>query len=392
MSPKSESPVPSHLAYYKEHGISPVKYDTSDIGAHFDRRESLYRELGLPPIAFKGCDVLEVAPGSGQNSLYVASMMPKLYDLVEPNPAAISDITALYAGFTLPHTEPNLHISKLEDFSPTRRYDVIMCENWLSSLSHERPLIRNLADLLTPGGVLVLTFMPLAGFFPNIIRKLFALRLIEPGMTFAEQTSFLAEIFGPHLNTIHSMTRSHQHWVQDCMLNPHFLTVVLSLDVVLEEIGATNEILGSAPHFASDWRWFKSLVGEDRQFNEHFLRSYSENLHNFVDYRREFAPRTASENAALDAACNSLYSASLTWQTAHGAGSFDNDSFSRITEALDILAVELGNIDPEFRRAIKEARDVWVEPVLDPERVKGMEHFGGLFGRETVYLSSTRKR
>ncbi|MGA9298697.1 MAG: hypothetical protein WBW45_00465, partial [Bradyrhizobium sp.] len=69
----SDAPHPEsngHLGYYIEHGISPVTYRTDDIGAHFDRRDSLYRSLGLPSIAFKSADVLEVAPGSGQNSLY----------------------------------------------------------------------------------------------------------------------------------------------------------------------------------------------------------------------------------------------------------------------------------------------------------------------------------
>src|SRR3954447_21065366 len=102
-----------HLAYYKEHGISPVPYDTSDLQAHLDRRDSLYRGLGLPGVAFKGCDVLEVAPGSGQNGLYVAAALPARYEMMEPSPTAVRGIEALFATFARPHTTPVLHPMRL---------------------------------------------------------------------------------------------------------------------------------------------------------------------------------------------------------------------------------------------------------------------------------------
>ena len=38
---------PGHLDYYTRHGINPVRYDTSDLGRHLERRASLYRTLGL---------------------------------------------------------------------------------------------------------------------------------------------------------------------------------------------------------------------------------------------------------------------------------------------------------------------------------------------------------
>lgn len=57
------------LEYYGEHEISPVRQDLSDINLHFAKREKLYRQLGLPGIAFEGKKILEVGPGSGYNTL-----------------------------------------------------------------------------------------------------------------------------------------------------------------------------------------------------------------------------------------------------------------------------------------------------------------------------------
>ncbi|SVE28106.1 uncharacterized protein METZ01_LOCUS480960, partial [marine metagenome] len=75
-----------HLDYYLEKNISPVEQDISDFGRHLDRREALYRSLGIYSNAIKGKRVLEVGPGSGQNSLHLAHSMPEELVLVEPNP------------------------------------------------------------------------------------------------------------------------------------------------------------------------------------------------------------------------------------------------------------------------------------------------------------------
>jgi len=149
-----------HLAYYLDKGISPVRYDNSELGAHLRIRDSLYRALGLPAVAFKSSRVLEIAPGSGRNSLYIATSMPAAYDLVEPNPVGIADIRALYGTLDLPHTAPTLHEMRFQDFAATQGYDIVICENWLGGLAHERALISKLAGLVAPGGVLVLTMVP----------------------------------------------------------------------------------------------------------------------------------------------------------------------------------------------------------------------------------------
>src|SRR5205085_1442106 len=117
---------------------------------------------------------------------------------------------------------------------------------------------------------------------------------------------------GPHLRTIKNMTRSHHDWVMDCMLNPHYFNVILPLDAVIAEIGSRVEVLSTVPRFCTDWRWFKSLVASERRFNGLFQASYISNLHNFIDYRREFTARAAHANEGLNAICRDFRSAALS--------------------------------------------------------------------------------
>lgn len=380
-----------HLSYYKKFGLSPVRYDLGDLQAHFDRRRSLYRSVGLPPVAFKGVRVLEVAAGSGQNSLYVAICRPAEFELVEPNPVGIADIAAAYAGLELPHTAPRIHEVMFQDFQAERPYDIVICENWLGMLPNDRALIRKLATLVAAGGTLVMTIITMSGFIPNVLRKILADLLVQTDMPFEQRSDLLVAAFSPHLSTIKAMTRSHKDWVHDCMLNPHFLNVVLPLDTVLAEIGEELELLSSSPNFHTDWRWFKSLHGDSRGFNESFRRSYLENVHNFIDYERCWAPRGAAQNAPLDAACTAIHAEALEVEAGLAHATMDRaTACRRMVDSVTSALPEFRAVDIRLAEAFDEVRHVLLKPEITVADVASMKPFARLFGRETVYLSLTR--
>src|SRR5689334_8127343 len=106
----------NHLEFYRQHQIAPVSYDLKDMNAHLERRSSLYLMLGLPPLAFRTAKVLEVAAGTGSNSLYPAHLLPAKLVLLEPNPTGIEHINAVYSSFQKPHTSPEIIAGKLEDY------------------------------------------------------------------------------------------------------------------------------------------------------------------------------------------------------------------------------------------------------------------------------------
>lgn len=394
MTRKLGTPGGGHLGYYKRYGISPVRYDIGDIAMHFDRRDSLYRSLGLPAVAFKGSRVLEVAPGSGENSLYVAACHPASFDLVEANPVAVRDLHALYRRFEPPHTHPKIHAMRFEQFESKPIFDIAICENWLGSLPYEVALVKKLASLVAPGGALAMTITPTSGFFPNIMRKLLANRVTDSTLSYEEKTRFLIGVFGSHLQTMSGMTRTASDWIQDCMLNPHYFHIVISLDTVVEAIGGEMEILSSFPRFTSDWRWFKSLTGTNRQFNGNALTAYHENMHNFLDYRKTWPSRSAAVNAPLTEAFNAVHQAAIRWETA--AERADTaaiaDLNNEIGELLSRIRTGVAEIDSEVVPALDELKAVWSHPALDGDMIRNMQSFAALFGRETVYVSFTRPR
>jgi SAM-dependent methyltransferase len=391
---KSAGSEGGHLDYYKTHGISPVRYAMDDLSQHLQLRDSLYRSIGLPQVAFRNSDVLEIAPGSGQNSLYLAMSRPRSLTLVEPNPAGLRDIQILYDGLREPHTPPTLVPARLQEFNPERQYDIVLCENWLGALPEELGLLRKLATLVSPGGVLVLTIVPLAGFFPNVMRKLLALRVVPSDLDFETRTNALVDIFGPHLATIPNMTRSHRDWVHDCMVNPHYLNVGLPFEAVLDTIAAEMTVLGTYPRIVTDWRWFKALKGEERRFNERMIEAVAANIPSLMDYRRSFPPAEPGANADLDSHFTTIHRLALGWQDAFEAGKTSAlaDLTGEIAHALHRLSARLLDIDSDLAAAVRELEELWLRDRPTAQAVRDMPLFGALFGRETFYASFTRRQ
>jgi len=379
-----------HLEYYMDHGISPVHYDVSNLDAHLERRSALYTTLGLAPVAFRNVNVLEVAPGSGQNSLYVSSLKPASYHLVEPNPQAVRDIRQAYADFHLLHTPPQINAGRFEAFQTDAPFDIVLCENWLGHLPRERDLMRKLSGLVAPGGSLVVTFVPPAGFAANVVRRVLADKLVSPIDSLETKVTTLLEAFSPHLATLPDMTRSHRDWILDCMINPHYLNVVLPIEMVIEDIGPDFEVTGANPCFRVDWRWFKSLHGDARRLTENYTDAYLGNLHNFIDHRRVLPAGDASENASLAAAAWRLHGAAVEFERAYRAHDSLDTASAEVAGAVRALANAVAGTDASYADALSEAAVLVAQDHPTAAAVAEMKRFAPLFGRETVYLAMTR--
>ena len=131
------------LDYYIHQGISPVHYNLKKINKHFQIRESLYRLLGFPPSFFKGKDIIEIAAGSGHNSIYTSTLLPNSFDLVEPNPIGCKDIKKTFKDLKHKHTKPKLYQEKLDDFKNSKLYDVVITEGWPGGyLNYDRSMLK----------------------------------------------------------------------------------------------------------------------------------------------------------------------------------------------------------------------------------------------------------
>lgn len=356
------------------------------------RRESLYNKLGILPFAFKGAAVLEVAAGTGHNSLYLAQLKPARLLLLEPNATAVEHVRAAYAGFDLPHTAPEIVTQTLQEFEPAESFDVVLCENWLGNSAQELALLDKLSHLVAPGGALVLTTVAPIGFVPNLLRRFLVPYLVSPDMDFEAKSAVLEEAFAPHLNTLGAMTRNTRDWVQDNMLNPAYFGLCLSIPAVIERLRAHFDVVGASPSFAEDWRWFKSLAGQDRKINEHILDEYWRKSHNYLDHRQPATPGDPGTANRMERLAYKILSAVEAHEDAHiGHPTRVLSATAKVRELLlefiEALPAELPAV-----KALQEFADLaFGLPAGAVDAVSHMKHFSSLFGRETSYLSLVRR-
>ena len=376
----------SHLEFYQKHKISPVRQDISDLQSHFQRRKALYFHLGIMPNGIRDRKVLEVAPGSGHNSLYTASLEPASYTLVEPNPTGVEHIEKLYSDY--PELGKNLLIKQvsIENYESSNHFDFVFCEGMLPG--HPNPLaaLKRLARLVVSGGTLVITCCDELSFLPEMLRRFLGAFLVDSENTVQEKVRLLMPIFAPHLDTIKGVSRRYDDWIIDTLINPAVTGNLLSIPDAISAIKNDFDCYGSSPHFITDWRWYKSMVGEDPNFNQVAINQYWRNAHNFIDYRDTFYPRSKTENRLLFEICKS---------TSVKIGKFeitrDVCLIQEISENLEAIEKITGNFSKETATAFKEFRAIISESSINKTALKESANFASLFGRGQQYLSFIRR-
>lgn len=281
------------LDFYRQHQISPVKQDVSDLPAHFARRAFLYRSLGLPPFAFEDKAVLEVGAGSGENALYTDSLGLQSYTVLEPNQTGF---TALRAR--LPRSVEVLNIP-IEAYHNTH-FDVVICEGLLGLCGGDPvDLLRKLTPKVMVGGVLVITCIDPISDHAEVLRRALAHKYITPSMSLQEKVDALKPVFAPHLATLKGMTRSVEDWILDNLLNPASIGPTFSIPEALSALDGQFELLGCSPRFLMDWRWYKDAAPG----LQWAIDAYWTQAHNLYDYRTVEPARTREDNELLMLAC-----------------------------------------------------------------------------------------
>ena len=377
-----------HLKFYTDHQISPVRQKIATINQLLEYRASLYRGIGILPLTIKGSDVLEVAPGSGQNSLFIASCIPDSYTLVEPNPTAIRHIKAEYSQFKPKHTKPKLAPQMLEDFSSQKQFDIVVCENWLGRKKYERRLFKKLLALTKPSGVVITTVISPIGILPNMIRRAMSARLLKNINAFEEKEKILTTAFSSHLKTIKSMTRPAIDWIQDNMINPGYLDICVTIPQLIKDTGRNFDVLGCYPRFSQDWRWFKTLHSQNKTFNKAFENEYYRWCHGFLSYEMIVHEISSEKNHLLEAFCIEFIDKVKELESSNMTGQNDGKLAKEMVDILRSICKLAKEIyTPVIFNQLLEGCLLFESKNLQSSDIKKCKKFKKLFGRETLYIS-----
>jgi hypothetical protein len=220
----------------------------------------------------------------------------------------------------------------------------------------------------------------------EVLRRFIAHWLIEPAEDLDQQVQRLLPVFSPHLSTMRGMTRRHDDWIIDNLLNPASIGPMLSIADAVATLDGEFEVFGASPRFLVDWRWYKDIAGESDRFNAPALVDYWVNVHNLLDYRGVWAARDPGENRRLYDACVTVRSVVREFERHR-----DRGILTDVVGLLDAIATSVARFSPATGNAIAELRQTLAGPALDGGAVAASPGFAPWFGRGQQYISFSRR-
>jgi trans-aconitate methyltransferase len=375
----------SHLDFYTQFNISPVRQDISDLERHFQRRAALYRQLGILPQFVAKRAVLEVGPGGGYNSLYTASLGPSRYVLVDGNPTGIEHMKALFAQHAPWTGMTKIVQSRLEDWRPDSQYDFVFCEGLLSGVPNPEEILNKLADSTSLGGVLTITCVDHLSHFPETLRRAFAQLAVEPGDDLDTKVGKILPMIETHLRALPGMSRRHDDWVIDNLIHPGSIIPLINFPEAVAVLAPRFEFYASSPHMITDWRWYKAIVGEDWGFNMQAIDQFWAQAHNLLDYRRVLPARDPLANQNLYDLCTAARAQLERFERKR-----DFSFMTTFRELLGKIVEDVRYFSNDIAEALAEAAQLLASDKPNAKAVSEAQKFGALFGRGQQYISLTR--
>ena len=380
--------VDTHIEFYDLHKISPVRLEIPNLDSHLDNRAGLFRHLGLLPGLITGKRILEFGPGSGFNSIHLASLEPESLTLVDGNPTGIEHTKDLYAKLPAYKKFTKFEHSLFDDYQNQEKFDLVIMENVIVGQPGIDKTLKHVTSFVAPGGIFVTSCLNSVGMMSETLRRLLGFLIIEQDSPLEEKVRRLLPIFSPHLKSIKGMNRRHDDWVIDNLLNPMLYPgrKILSFPEAIETIGKDFDFYSSSPRFMQDWRWYKTLGETKGQSNSLALEQYWMNVHNFLDINTLWPSRSAEKNQKLFQICREFLDLLNQLETTG-----KHALISSLIEVLDRFILEVQIFSSSTAEALSEARELISQDPLNEDAISHSKKFGKLFGRANHHFSFIRK-
>ncbi len=375
-----------YLEYYGEHSISPVKQNIEDIEVHYERRRKLYRQCGVPVLAFRNAEMLEVGPGGGYNTLAFFNWKIQHIDLVEANTQGINDMQQLFLKYDISKEKYQIFQKKIEDFQIDKQYDIIIAEGFLPYIYNQREVIKKLQDLVAVDGIIVITCVDNVCMFIEAMKRLVGIALSADIVDYEQKVDYLTEFFEPQLAKLRGVSRSAKEWVQDQILCPAGVNgMELSIVQAMEYFDDGFEVLGGSPKIFTDYSWYKDIWYDYK-----------------ADYKEQFAKKRLSFLLAnmpeVILPKNKVYILVQHFElikkfAAEYEKTLDNNKIREIIEEMDYISEQMIlDFNDKFMNIFKEIKEVLYHICKNEEiNMNKYPLFFSAFGRTQQYISFVKK-
>jgi ubiquinone/menaquinone biosynthesis C-methylase UbiE len=368
------------VTFYSHHNISPVSQDITDLEKHFQRRDSLFKSLGIPPSFVRGSSVIEFGPGSGHNAIFTASLSPSNYFLVDGNTLGLNQTKEKLEQLNF--RDYQIINSLFLDYFSDERFNLVWAENCIPHQSDPLLILHHLSDFTRESGIFVVTASSPISYLSETIRRLLYNITITTKQSLQSSLDIIRPYLVSHLVNLKGMSRPIDDWIIDNILQPLERTKLLTIPEVLTALCKDFDFYASSPRFVTDWRWYKEIVGLDRQFNSNAIDTYYRSNVNLIDYRYTFETQSIIFGRDLEDLCAETWS--LMSQIQQGNGK----KWQLFFDQLSKISKMIEKISPDTASSIIEASQYLQDGAPHDRELNA---FPKWWGRGTQYLSLIRR-
>ena len=374
-----------YLEFYGKHHISPVKQDITDLELHYRRRKKLYRQCGMPVLAFHNSNLLEIGPGGGINTLAFCQWGCKQVDLVEANPKGLEDMQRLFDEQNISKDTYKIIPCTIENYDTDKKYDIIIAEGFLHFLPNQQMIIDKIKSLLREDGIAVVTCVDNASLYIEVMKRLIGQALAKDISQYDDKAEYLCQIFEPQLAKLKGVSRMPKDWVQDMILNPATSNnIVLDMAQAICYFEQDFDVLGSSPQMFTDYSWYKDV------------------WHDYIaDYKQQFEEKRLS--LLLSGIPEAVVPGNVSSEMVSHFESIRTlaEEYEKTFQTVDIEGIlghmkemesHLHMLNQEFRNVFYEIRDALLK-ILQTGTVlmDDYPHFFSAFGRGQQYMAFVKK-
>src|ERR1700761_148655 len=191
--------------------------DAAQLTKYAEARRIVFTEkLMLPIQIFRGANVLEYGPDSGENALVFALWGADM-SLAEPNLRAHAQIQEYFQRFALEDKLMILRSADIETFSAKQKYDVIDAEGFIYTVQPASMWLAAFSRNLSLGGYAIVSYYETRGAFIELVLK--AIHASCKALTSLEPVAAAEKLYQAKWDSI-PHPRPFASWVRDVLENP----------------------------------------------------------------------------------------------------------------------------------------------------------------------------
>jgi len=267
--------------YYK---FNPVEHSLNkkEFAKLFKQRTNLFEDhLKIPINYFNNKKILEFGPANGEKTLIYGKLGSRI-TVVEPNKKFLTKLKKNFKKHKIKFKSYNTYIEK---FKTKEKFDFIILENFLTSISKRDKVFRNVSSLLNKNGIMIFSYHNPDGFFFEYLKKFLLEAYLEINKVnkINEILTISKKFFKKKFNKI-SHTRSFEKYALDTLILNNFLHKTFwKFDKILKLANRSNlRFYSSWPNYMPHQsNWHKQDISHN-EFNQLILKNYKNIRGNFV--------------------------------------------------------------------------------------------------------------